>query len=587
MKQLTFPGDLRQGAAMVTTVTTIKLTLADVIAYIGAIERPTSCTQRSKNREIISALRTVSRLIGMDPSRIPADPRFLRDHLAFVSRASQGLTRGRWANIRSLALAGLAAAGIAVMPGRSSLPLSAAWQTLRGYLPDANFRHGLSRFMSFCSTKHVEPGEVTGDTFRVFREALDNDSLVKKPRLVFRTACVLWNKALDGIGGWPGRRVEVPNGSRRYALYWEEFPVPFQDDAAAFLHSKGNQDPFADDYAPSVKPSTTAMRRKQILQMASVLVQSGVAIESITSLAVLVQVDNATRLLRLIYQRAGNKTTKYLHQQALLLKTIARHWVKVGADQVAHLGEFGHNLAPKRSGMTEKNRMLLRQFDNLANVDALIGLPNRVLRRVNRGDRGLRRDASDVALALAVEVLLAAPVRVDNLTGLEIDRHIQKLGGTGTTLLCIPFGETKTDAVYEMELPAESVAFLAAYLRDYRPRLAAAPGPWLFPNPDGERRHTAAFSTAISQFILRETGLRMNVHLFRHLAVKLYLAAHPDDIETARLLLGHSSSATTTKAYAEGNNATAFKRYDAMLAGLRERARARSPGGNFVRGGAR
>ena len=587
MKQITVSANLRRGLSMVTTATTINLSLADVVARIGAIEGPVPGQQPRKKREMMSAIRRAGGLFGIELSRVPADPAFLRAQFAGVSLALHRMSRQRLANIRSLTLAGLATAGIAVMPGRSSKPLSPAWQALRSQLPDTNSRHGLSRFMSFCSAGQINPDEVTDDAFRQFRAALENTSLARKPSLVFRTTCVLWNKAVDNIGGWPGCHVEVPNGSRRYALLWEAFSVPFQTDVAAFLESKGNQDPFADDYAPSVKPSTTAMRRKQILQMASVLVQTGVAIESITSLAVLVQVDNATRLLRSLYDRAGSIKTKYLHQQALLLKTLARHWVNVGADHVERLGVFSRNVAPKRSGMTEKNRTLLRQFDNPANVDDLIDLPNRVLERVRDRDRGLRNDALDIALALAVEVMLVAPMRVDNLTGMDIDRHIQTLGhqASGRALLSIPCGETKTGTGYEMELPSESAAFLVVYLKDYRPRLGQASRSWLFPNDEGNRRSTIAFSRAITQFILRETGLRMNVHLFRHLAVKLYMAANPGDIETARLLLGHTSTATTTKAYAEGNNAAAFKRFDAMLAGLRERARVCPPGGNFIRRG--
>lgn len=61
----------------------------------------------------------------------------------------------------------------------------------------------------------------------------------------------------------------------------------------------------------------------------------------------------------------------------------------------------------------------------------------------------------------------------------------------------------------------------------------------------------------------------MNVHLFRHFAVKLVLDADPGDIETARRLLGHTSSATTSKAYAEFKTIAAFRRYDAVISAHR------------------
>ncbi len=65
----------------------------------------------------------------------------------------------------------------------------------------------------------------------------------------------------------------------------------------------------------------------------------------------------------------------------------------------------------------------------------------------------------------------------------------------------------------------------------------------------------------------------MNVHLFRHLAAKFYLEAHPDDVETVRRLLGHGNEATTRRHYAEIKTAAAFRRYDSVIARLREQTR--------------
>jgi len=101
--------------------------------------------------------------------------------------------------------------------------------------------------------------------------------------------------AVAGVPGWPQCPVPVPSFSRRYAMHWESFPASFVVESEAFLTRSGNQDPFADDYAPSVKPSTVAMRRKQILQIATALVHSGVAATDITGLAVLVKPENAQR----------------------------------------------------------------------------------------------------------------------------------------------------------------------------------------------------------------------------------------------------------------------------------------------------
>ena len=179
--------------------------------------------------------------------------------------------------------------------------------------------------MSFCSTQQIRPTAVDRTTFEAFREALVAGSLICEPHTVHRTACLLWNRAAQTIDGWPDLIVTVPSTSRRYALGWEGFPDSFRTDAEGFLYHSGNQDPFSDAYAVSAKPSTVAMRRKQILQIATALARSGQSASVITSLATLVQLPNAILALRFFLNRAGGKQTRYLHQQALLIKTIARH----------------------------------------------------------------------------------------------------------------------------------------------------------------------------------------------------------------------------------------------------------------------
>jgi integrase len=544
--------------------------LADIISSLQA----NSNLSLSQQREMISALRAVARFLDTDPAAIPADPRHLRNRLAALSPASFRISRGRWNNIRSLTLAALRQCGVRTMQGRARAPLAPAWEALRARLPDAETRFGLSRFMSFCCAQQLAPEAVEAAHFTAFRQALDTDSLVRQPHTVHRTACVLWNRAAQTVAGWPDLIVAVPSASRRYALEWTSFPNSFRSDAEAFLNRLGNQDPFADDYAPSTKPSTVHMRRKQILQLATALAASDFPIHDITGLAVLAEVANAKLALRFFLDRTGDKITKYLHQHALLLKTIARHWIKAPPAQVEVLSAICRRLAPKHTGMTDKNRERLLQFDSPANIRTLINLSSRVLREVRHADSGGRRDALRVMFALAVELLVAAPLRIDNLTGLEIDRHFKRVrsGATSTVHLIIPAAETKNGAPYEKALPREAATTLAGYLDLYHRRLSAGPSQWLFPNDDGMRRSTTSFATMLCRFVLRETGIRMNAHLFRHLAAKPHLGAHPEDIETARLTLGHKSSATTRRFYAEMKSAAAFRRYDDVVQSWREQA---------------
>jgi integrase len=545
-------------------------TLEDVAARILAASWP-----KHKIAETISGLRTLSRGLDRPLAAIPADPAQLRQILAAASAASTGITPNRWARSRGLAIRALAATGIAVMPGRSITGLSVAWQDLYDRLPDKKCRYGLSRILNFCCREAVEPDAFDESVFDRFSAALRTASLHPRPETVIRTTARLWGVAAHRVPGWPRIASKAEKSGRLYALAPDAFPASFGDDLTAFLEHSGNQDPLADDFGPSVRPSTVAMRRKQILQIASALVLSGLPIGQITSLGALTNQVNAEAALRALLSRKRGATTPYLGQQAQLLRTIAKHWVKADVDELQVLARFSSRLAIKRRWMVPKNRARLRQFDSPENLRALLSLPARVFQEVGRGKSSDRKSALRVMLAFAVELLIVAPMRIDNLTGLDVERHIVVVQGARgeTRHIVIPADDTKMATPFEMELPAESLRLLTQYLSAFRPLLCAVENQWLFPGPAGQRGSTVSFSTAISRFIRRETGFVMNVHLFRHLAGKVHLTAHPEDIETVRRVLGHSSSATIIRAYSELRTDQAFQRYDATVSRLRDEER--------------
>lgn len=539
-------------------------TLADVVEKLNA-NRELSSRRRG---DITSALRTLARLVDLPLSSMRATLPSLREYFERAFPAACGLRKGNWHNIRSRSLGALKHAGVRTLARRTREALGPEWDDLRVLLPSTNFRAGLSRFMSYCSAEGISPGNVTPATFDEFSAMVLANSPIRYPRQSCRMARVLWNKASGEIDGWPTAQVPVPNLSRRYAMDWWEFSPAFVSDVEAFLSRLGNPNVFAKDYARPVEPSTTAMRRTQLRQLATASVRSGIPVEDITSLASLVQPDNAERALRFLYGRAGDQNTKYLHQQATLLKTVARHWVKADPVQVDAVATFARNLKVKKTGMTPKNRARLRQFDNPG--AAIIGLGPRIFDETRRQGRGQWRDAHRVMLAFASHLLLNVPMRIGNLTGLELDRHFVRIrvGGRVTTHIVIPENEIKNDRALEVELRADTARLFSVYCDDYRPRLASTENTWLFPNDEGKRRNTLSFGVAISDFLFREIGIRINVHLFRHLGAKLYLPEHPGDIETVRLILGHASTDTTLKAYADLRTGPAFRRYDDFIANL-------------------
>jgi integrase len=525
-----------------------------------------------KQRDTMSAVRAVGRVVGRPLHEIATDPAQLRTLLSKASPAMAQMSPERWTAVRSMVLGALLELGIDVMPGRARNPLSPAWASLSARLTDKSCRVGLSRILRYFSREGIEPENVDAAALRRFRTALIDTSLRGNPETAFQATLRFWRLAASSVPGWPAVELSVPSSTRIYALGPDCFPASFLADVDAFSAQSGNPDPFSDGYTLPIRPSTIALRRKQIFQVASGLVASGMPIEHITSLGVLVDPENAKAALRhLLDRKAGTKGTG-LAQQAQLLRTIARYWVKADEPAVFKLSRFVVGLAPKRDGMVRKNRERLRQFDLPANVDALMRLPKRMLDKVEKDNTGSHQDALRLMFALAVEILIVAPMRVQNLCELDLDRDIIVIRRGRARHLHISIAKTKTEVRFERGLPVQTIAMFDTFVDTYRMRVCNTPGSLLFPGREGSGRAVTRFSTAISEFIYRETGLVMNPHLFRHLAVKIHLDRHPDDRETPRLLLGHTSGVTVDRSYAENRTDHAFKRWDQTLASMRDQA---------------
>ena len=171
-------------------------------------------------------------------------------------------------------------------------------------------------------------------------------------------------------------------------------------------------------------PSSIDSRRYQIRQIASALVHRGHDPERIRSLRYLVEIEHAKDALRFFLERSANRSTSQIHTFAGVLRAVARHWVSVEPDCLEELRRIRKKLDPGRGGLTEKNRERLRQLDDDRNKLLLLDFPRRQLEEVRREDRGHRADAIKVQIALAVELLLAMPIRARNLAGLRLDRHL-------------------------------------------------------------------------------------------------------------------------------------------------------------------
>jgi integrase len=314
---------------------------------------------------------------------------------------------------------------------------------------------------------------------------------------------------------------------------------------------------------------TLAHREWQIRAFASALVRMDRDPATLTSLRDLVEIDAFKSGLRFFLDREGGAPTTAIADLASSLKAVARHHVRVEPRHLDRMGSIIRRLAPGRGGLTETNRTRLRPFDERRNVVALLTLPDMLMRQARR-QRNVRRGAVRAQLAVAIEILLMAPVRMSNLVKLDIERNLVRPGRSRALHIVIAAEEVKNREPLEYPLPPESVELLERYIGEFRPNLTSRENSALFPGVAGGPKNQAFFGEQISRTVRAHTGLRVHPHLFRHIAAKLFLDANPGAYEVVRRVLAHRSIDTTTGFYTGLETPAAVRHFDKTILDLRK-----------------
>lgn len=89
--------------------------LQDVIAAVEA-----AATSARQRQDLTSAVRTVARALGRTPAEIEADIPALRRRLTKITAEALELSKGRWANVRSLFGKALELAGSSIRRQRNT-----------------------------------------------------------------------------------------------------------------------------------------------------------------------------------------------------------------------------------------------------------------------------------------------------------------------------------------------------------------------------------------------------------------------------------------------------------------------------------
>jgi len=319
------------------------------------------------------------------------------------------------------------------------------------------------------------------------------------------------------------------------------------------------------------KQSTIDTRRRELIAAVRAAVAAGIPLEELKSLRDLLRADRVEILIEYYWEKNGEKPTLYTIDLAAKLLALARSEV-LSEVEIERLDEIRIALEQFRStGLTEKNRKLIRQIAQSDIWREVVRLPHKLMAaaRANRKTKPYRA-AVTAQLAIAILILIRAPIRMQNLASIQIGLNLVKPGGLEAPyMLVFPDYDVKNGVPLEFAFDATTTAIIDEYIHQYRPQLMRCFNhDYLFAGEAHPQKATKTLSKQVSERLWKELGLEITPHQFRHAAAYIMLKADPGNYELVRRVLGHRNIATTRNFYIGLETLDATRLFSEMVTDL-------------------
>ena len=536
-----------------------------------------------RRREICSAITTVAKWLNMPPEMIPAAMSYLRPRLGGLHTIQLGVSDRRIQNVRSLLLSAFRIAGISTKLAPYTAKMSPAWQQLWDLMEGDRYgRTELSRLFRYCSANGIVPSDLSDVISSDFLTALEAESLIKKPKVRHQSVCRVWNQQAGNHAGsgWPQIELTIPKyDNRLYGVDESLVSDAIKDDLAGYLAHLAGADLFGSMSKP-FRPKSVEIFRGHFWRYLSALHHSGVGIADVNALDELVVPAMFERALRWLYERNGKKTSKHIGEIAWAVRCYAVKYRNCDDETLAFYKRAIERLRVNTPGLSDKNRTAMAQFNDPKAVTRYVALPSTLWSKavaigMTVEGRNKRKEAQlMVQAAVAIEIAMFAPIRIQNLSTIRLDQHIS--WNANRLRLSFPAHEVKNDQALDFLLPVEASERIKRYINEWRSLFMPATNPHLFPGRNGKPKDQSALRNQMKKAIFDHTGLQMTPHQFRHAAAKLLLDAKPGHYEVVRKLLGHKTLTTTYAHYAGAETDAAIELYDDIILQLRRPAPVRS-----------
>ena len=426
---------------------------------------------------------------------------------------------------------------------RRGIPFTPDWQHLRQQLSDRRARSVLSSLMRYCSARQIAPAAVDDAVidgymrYRAETTALASDAAAR------RAIARVWNGCVDNIEGWPSHRLVEPAVKTKEGPAWDDFPQGLRSDVEAYLKglTRIRRSASGKRIRPC-KPSTIRRCRAELVAAARMAVREGVPVANLTSIADLLHPDVAERVIDAYWKADGAEPRIYTIDLGWKFLSIARQTGCLDEAALERLDDMRASLEfYRRGGLTEKNLAVIRQvlsgdvWREVVKLPAALMAQARLLR-----EQAPVKAAVTAQLAVAIGILIFAPVRLGNLVQIRLDQNLIKPGGLNAPyMLVFPDYDVKNRVNLEFPFDEELTALIDEYVHQFRSTLLRGSNElWLFPGESGGCKDAKTFSGQITERVEKATGLRITVHQFRHAAAAMWLKHNPGDYETVRRMLG-------------------------------------------------
>jgi integrase len=525
-----------------------------------------------KQREMISAINTTAKWVNLPAEMMPASATFLRGKFQEVHPAHHNVTKRRMQNIKSLILSAMRSQGLSTKLGSYLAKMSPPWLKLWDIIEgEQYYRTEFSRFFRYCSKQGIAPCAINDQVLTDYLQAVEAESFVKTPKVRQQSICRLWNKCAElyQSQGWPQIKVTVPcYETRRYALDDDQFPPILMRELDAYLTSRSGTDPF-DTHGKVFRPTSIKAVKAHFRRYISALHYQGIELSDISSLDELVTQEMFQLAMRWFWDRNGGQTSRHVGEIAWSIRCYATKYLKADEETIAFYARAMKRLRVRNPGLSDKNNRAMAQFDDPKTIEAFVSLPSKLWTKAERSNKtaSTNRRTKEAQLcvqtAIAIEILIFAPMRISNLQNLRLDQHIS--WQNKHAVIHIPRAQVKNDINLVFKLPLTVSQRIQTYIRDWRALYTEGANPYLFPGRKMNPKDGTRLRRQISNALWDEAGIKLTPHQFRHTAAKILLDAKPGHYEVIRKILGHKHLTTTYDHYSGREVQAALNLYDEVI----------------------